>query len=175
MFLIHYAQARTACGVRPTMEVSVTTSIEHITCPACLVAVLSDVDENVQGWYDRDKSAYITETFTDGASLFLGKSSQCRARGVVRGESGKIYCWTIRRHGHGDPIAIKDQETRFLMHEWKWQNLSLSSVAEGLAGFDGQYATSEELFAFAQEVTAIRYRELSDAAAILPTVITDCF
>lgn len=173
MSLVHYGESRMICAATYTPDVRMTNAIQSITCPDCLIAVMADVDEHTQRWYDRERSEYVTGPFTDGVSLFMGKSMQLRARGVVKFESGKLYVWTIRRPGHGDPICIRGRETRFIMEEWKCAGASLVSVAEGLLRFEGRYAVGHEAFAFGQELTAAKYREMQDAAAILPTVIPE--
>lgn len=172
---MHYGQSRVICDVRVNIDTRITTEVHDITCPDCLILVLKDVDETVEGWYDRDKSEYVTEPFTDGVSLFMGKSTQLRARGVVLGQSGQLYIWTIRRTGHGDPITIRDRETRFLIQEWKSPGASLVSVGEGLWHMEGRYATGAEAHAFNLELTNANYRypTIADAVVKLPTIIAE--
>lgn len=175
MSLIHYGESRIICDARPSIYNRITNAIESITCPDCLILVLKDVDETVEGWYDRDRSEYVTEPFRDSLSLFMGRSSQCRARGVALGKSGQLYIWTIRRTGHGDPITIRDRETRFLIQEWKSPGASLVSVGEGLWHMEGRYATGAEAHAFNLELTNANYRypTIADAVVKLPTIIAE--
>lgn len=171
--LMHYGQSRVVCDVRVDIDTKITDAIEWTTCPDCLILVLKDVDETVQGWYDRDKSEYVTEPFTDGVSLFMERSTQTRARGVAQGQSGTLYLWTIRRPGQGDPICIRDRDTRFLMEPWKTGTQTLVSLAERLWEFEWRYAAGHEMLAFNQELRNAKHREMQAAAATLPTIIPE--
>lgn len=175
MSLIHYGESRIICDIKPSIYNRTTTEIQSINCPDCLILVLKDVDETVEGWYDRDTAEYVTEPFTDCLTLFMGRSSQCRARGVALGKSGKLYVWTIRRTGHGDPITTRGRETRFLIQEWKSPGATLASVGEGLWRMEGRYATGAEAQAFSLELTNAQYQypTIADAVVKLPTIIAE--
>ena len=79
------------------------------------------------------------------------------------------------RTGHGDPITIRDRETRFLIQEWKSPGASLVSVGEGLWHMEGRYATGAEAHAFNLELTNANYRypTIADAVVKLPTIIAE--
>lgn len=128
----HYGASRSLCGAFKDAD-KLTEIIRAVGCPDCLVSLYRPVDDNfTTGYYDRDANKFVTEPITHAFVLPLAMSSQCAARGAFQTESGNVYAFTIRRHGHGDIIAVPGHELLFIATPIK--NRSTYNVLINTAG-----------------------------------------
>lgn len=77
--------------------------------------------------------AEVTARVVQSIQYRTERSTQCLARGVMATEDGKVYTFTVRREGHGDPGYGNARRIATLM------NGTFADTARGLLEFERPY------------------------------------